>query len=205
MKNFVYSYLKSFIFKIDRSVILPMFLPFVKSKTLDVPYIPALPGNCGIASLLMFLKYKGCAVESSGVYMDSFKTPTTYVEPIGWLHSGLCKIAKSFDKSVVSFMLGAPSLLISKLNVNTPVVISVYVPSISNLDQKVLYRPIDASMPMEGHMCIVIGFEKTEDGLVFIIHDPRNIGIYGSSVRVPFDVLAEIYTGRGISSDGPLS
>ncbi len=82
----------------------------------------------------------------------------------------------------------------SQIDLGKPVVCSVSVPDIDNLDQKELYLPIDSEKKTSKHMILAIGF----NGNSIIVHDPRDIGIYSKNLKIPNIVFSKIFNGNGI-------
>ena len=84
----------------------------------------------------------------------------------------------------------------NELENNKLLLVSISVPEIELLDPKNAYK-FDTKNK-SGHMILVKGISKDN----FIIHDPRNVGIYTKNINVNYKTLRKIFNGNGIVING---
>lgn len=166
-----------------------------ETKFLKVPFISGNQGNCGIASASMLIKYYGGNITTNEDEWNSFKNDSTYIKDIGWKHTGLKRIIESNSNTKVRiFKYKSMNFVLKNLAEQKPVIVSVLVPTSNNLDSKSVYASINSTIKPERHMVICIGFDKSN----IIVHDPRNIGIYTESLKIPKEIFKKIFNGNGI-------
>ncbi len=182
--------IKKVIFKLlrFRNCLESYFYKPSKTKVLNVPYISAKPGNCGIGCIAMLLRLP--SVEN---LERKYKTNNFYNKKLGWLHQGMMNILEGYGLKSLSRKFQSMDDVTKNIYNEKPVIVSLQVPEPNNLGTG-LYSKQDKSKPNVGHLCVVTGI--TQKG--FIIHDPRNVGIYSKNLTVPFCVFAKIFTGNTI-------
>lgn len=159
---------------------------------LNVQYSPADTGNCGIASADMIIKFLGGSPLAD---FDSYKTPSSYIENIGWVHQGLVDIIEgNSELNAKAFRYRSYRYVINKLSQGLPVIVSVRVPSPDNLSQETVYGKSDENGNLENHMVICVGYNQRS----IYVNDPRDIGIYSKDLEVPRELFARLFNGNGI-------
>lgn len=187
--------LKSLVKKIAISVdfLIPLDIP--ETKLLNVRYITGALGNCGIACASMLVEYYAGQIDISEKYWESIKNSDTYLENTGWLHQGLKKIIEIHSNAQIRiFKNKSINFVLRNLAENKPTIVSILVPEPSNLNSESVYSSLNDEIKPERHMVICIGYDKSN----IIVHDPRNIGIYGESLKIPKEVFKNIFNGNGI-------
>lgn len=172
-----------------RNQIVTFFTKTLPSHLVEVPYVSANPGDCGIGCISMLLNHQ----ISVDKLARQYKKPPFYTESLGWSHEGLKKILKDNQLECQLKRYHTPQLLIQHILKNQPVFVSLKVPNINNLGNE-LYTKADDRKDVVNHLCLLVGVDR--DSL--ILHDPRNVGIYSANVSVPIRLFSKIFTGNCI-------
>lgn len=161
---------------------------------LEVPYYSAEVGSCGLGCVSMLLDYYGVCASVSDL-MQHYKREPYYSQTLGWRHQGLATILNKHGIESQAYRFGSLRDLWHQLKDKKPVIASLKVPHINNLDPDNLYRRLDQTKPLEGHLCLITGISKTK----ITLHDPRNLDNYGANVKLDLPRFLEVFTGNWVS------
>lgn len=167
---------------------------FPSQDTIDinVPYHQAKPGDCGIGCVAMILDWFRIQTDVTSLNKKYCSTDY-YLSKTGWKHQGLVQILKDYQISATSYKFITLKFLVAQLRQGRPLIVSLQVPEIDNLDEK-NYQKIDSSLPSTGHLCLLKGIINQS----LILHDPRNIKGYGPNLKINIRDFIPYYTGRCI-------
>lgn len=162
------------------------------STTIDVSYSNGPQGDCGIACVDMVLKTYGKQLDKD---WTKYRNEETYIEDIGWKHSGLKLIIENHsDLGVDIFKYKSLEFVLEKLSKNQLIIASISVPTIDNLSEELLFESIDSSKKLENHMVLCVGYDEEN----IIINDPRNIGIYTQDLKISKQLFRKKFNGNGL-------
>lgn len=159
-------------------------------------YIESNPDDCGIACVAMILKSKNQKNITVGKLSAKYKKEGYYHHKIGWNHQGLANVLTENGITASAHRFKSLRSIYQQVLKRKPVIISVLIPERDNLGKN-LYTKKNNTRTLVGHLCLVIGIE----GDNFILHDPRNIGVYSQNLKIPAKTLTRIFTGNCIVID----
>jgi hypothetical protein len=160
---------------------------------LDIPYHTAPYGSCGLACVDMCIGYYG-GKERTATRGELLQEG--YDDTRGWKHTTLAELITEHTPHVAkTFRFRSHRFIQHHLAQQHPVIVSLAVPTTTDLDTKGLYQPTDPTKNLEhGHLCVCTGY--TNDSI--ILHDPRNNGPYAKHTKIPLVRFKQIFTGRGV-------
>lgn len=188
MVNTMYDHLSNFTF------ILYEALGKNENISLQVPYVSAEPGDCGIGCVAMMLQSRGIKTPDVDHLSEKYKKEGYYIHDIGWSHNGLVTILQESGVAARRAERQIIFQIVDSLQKDKPVMVSLRVPDVHNLSDKGFYKPQNEHVSNTGHLCLVVGIRKD----TVVLHDPRNIGKYSAYLHVPFRDFKRIITGRCI-------
>lgn len=146
-------------------------------KPLHINHFHSRPGECGLASAAMVLKFFNKSSSYSKL-KAKYSTAKFYDQKLGWKYSGLIQLLADFNIKALHHKHLPTASLLRLLKHKQPIIISIYNPK-----------------QHSGHLCLLTGHNQK----AVTVQDPQEKTKNKGKVSISFSQFNQLYSGNCIT------